>query len=241
MSERRQETDSGGGILLGWAKPTEAETTLLIVADPPEETADAVAALTELDGFPILHAPDRAIRDRYFDTLAGALAEARIALRLREVDSRPLLTIKGPPRDGGAGVPARDEQEEPWPERAWALLRLELDGILAVPAAPPASDPLKALEAVGFVLVHDRTTARRVREVLPRAGARGELAELAVDAVVFDLAGRAVRHHELELEAKAEGGVAAAAALTESLLERFAPGVRLGASESSGPAGRSRS
>ena len=203
------------GLAAGGA---EAETTLVIVADPPEAVADAVAALTELDGFPLLRAPDASIRDSYFDTPDGALGAAGTSLRLRQLDTRLLLTIKGPTRAGIAGVPTRDEAEEPWPDRAWALLRRELGGTLGIPGAPPASDAGKALEAVGLEVAQTRTTARRVRDVLPRAGGRARVAELAVDAVVFDLAGLAVRHHELELEAKAEGGEAVVAELTESLV-----------------------
>ena len=82
-----------------------------------------------------------------------------------------------------------------------------------------------------------RTTDRRVRAVLPRTGARARVAELAIDAVVFDLDGRGVRHHELELEVKGETGEAAVATLADGLLARFGPSLRPGTSASSRPAG----
>lgn len=221
MSETRSQ--HGADVAAGRA---EAETTLVIVADPPDPVADAVASLNELDAFPLLRAPDESIADRYFDTPDGVLGSAGTSLRLRELDTRLLLTIKGPTRAGIAGVPTRDEDEEPWPDRAWALLRRNLGGTLGIPAAPPASDAGKALEAVGLEVAQTRTTARRVRDVLPRTGGRARVAELAIDAVLFDLAGHAVRHYELELEAKAEGGEAAVAELTEILKARFGTGLR---------------
>jgi len=67
---------------------------------------------------------------------------------------------------------------------------------------------------------------RRVRAVVTHAGARGPVAELAVDAVTFHLAGSEVRHYEIEVEVKGVGGDAAVAALTESLVIRFWPSLR---------------
>jgi hypothetical protein len=52
------------------------------------------------------------------------------------------------------------------------------------------------------------------------------VAELAVDAVVFDLGGRPVEHHEIEIEAKAEDAEAAVATLAGSLERRFRPALR---------------
>src|SRR5215813_2071771 len=97
--------NAAGQTTGGAGRATEAETTLVILADPPEPLADAVAALTELDGYSLLHAPDVAIRDRYFDTPRGDLAAQGVNLRLRQLDEQRLLTIKGPPRVGRSGVP----------------------------------------------------------------------------------------------------------------------------------------
>jgi hypothetical protein len=207
----------------GASAPTETEVTLAVVADPPEPVADAVAALTELEGFTLIPAPDEAIRDRYFDTPDRRLTGT--SLRVREVNGARLLTVKGPPQAARVGI-TRVEHEQPWPDRAWAMLRAELGDALDVPAALPASDPVRALEGLGLVVVQDRSTTRRVRAVLPRSGARARLAELAVDAVVYDLDGVRVRHHELELEAKAVEGEAALATLALGLLGRFGEGLR---------------
>jgi len=223
---REQHVTHGTGVSLCGGKPTETEVTLLLAADAPEQIADEVAALTELDAYALLHAPDQEIRDRYFDTPDRSPAAAGATLRLRELEARTPLTIKSAPRAAARVGVTRDEQEEPWPGRAWALLRAELGETLAVPALPPASDPVRALEAIGLMLVQTRSTSRRVRAVLPRSGARARLAELAIDAVVFQLGAGTVRHHELELEAEAEGADDVLAALARSRLRRFAPGVR---------------
>jgi inorganic triphosphatase YgiF len=206
------------------AKATETETTLVVVSDTPAEVAGVVAALSGLDGFALLARPDQTIHDRYFDTPQGTLAAARTALRLREVDSRLVLAIKGPVRPGGGAVQTRDEREADWPAPAWSLLHAELGTELGLPAAPPA-DAFEALRSAGLVVVGDRETLRRVRDVVP-AGAERPVAELAVDAVVFHLGAVDARHHEIEIESKAEGGEAALTALAASLAARFGPTLR---------------
>ena len=207
-------------------KPSETEATLVVIDDAAGEVARAVAALSALDGFALLHRPDEAIRDRYFDTPDGKLEATRTALRLREVGPRRLLGIKGPSRPGARGGETRDEQEEEWPDRAWALLREELGTTLGIPdARPSSSDPADALRSVGLAVVQKRNTSRLVRAVVAEGTGR-PVAELAVDSVVFHLVGSEVHHHEIEVEAKAAGGDAAVAALSESLVIRFWPSLR---------------
>jgi inorganic triphosphatase YgiF len=208
------------------ARPTETEATLVVVSDAPEEVTRAVAALTGLDGFALLERPDEAIHDRYFDTGDRRLEAARTALRLRQVDPRLLLSIKGPSRPAELGGRIRDELEAEWSGRGWALLREELGAALGIQAAaPPAADPFEALRSAGLVVVQDRETSRRVRAVVP-AGREHAVAELAVDSVVFHLGAVDARHHEVEVEAKAAGGDAAVGELAAALVARFAPSLR---------------
>jgi hypothetical protein len=61
-----------------------------------------------------------------------------------------------------------------------------------------------------------------MREVVPAPGGP-VLAGLAIDAVAFQTRGREVRHHEIEIEAAAEGGVVAMRAVGDALMARFAP------------------
>jgi inorganic triphosphatase YgiF len=205
---------------------TETETTLVVVSDTPEQVADAVAALTELDGFALQHRPDEPIRDRYVDTADGLLGRARTSVRVREVGPKRLLTIKGP-ATGGRGGETREEHEIEWSGEAWALLREKLGAELEIPDKPPVpADPIETLAAVGLDVIQERETLRRVRAVVP-PGQRRAVAELAIDAVTFRLGGVDVRHYEIEIEVKAPGGEDAVAALADSLLARFGPELRL--------------
>jgi inorganic triphosphatase YgiF len=204
--------------------PTETEATLVIVSDSPEQVADAVAALDELGGYALVAPREEPIHDRYLDTPGRELSARDVALRIREVDGRPLLTIKGPATAGDGDARTRAEHETDWPD-AWELLRAEVGQALDVPDEPPSADPLEALTALGLEVVQERRTARRLRDVVP-PGDGAPVAELAVDEVAFELGAHTVRHHEVEIEAKGPGGEEAIDALAGSLAERYAPSLR---------------
>jgi inorganic triphosphatase YgiF len=203
------------------ARPTETEVSLVVVSGEPEEVVREAAALRELDGIALEPRPDEALRDTYFDTPDRRLADARRTLRIREVGARRVLTLKGSPRPALRVGVTREELEEEWPEPTWALLRAEF-GL----GERTSEDPVEALEAAGFVVIQERETLRRVRDVVPM-GETGPVAELALDTVVFHLDAGDVRHHELEVEVKAPGGDDSAAALAGSLALRFGPSLRL--------------
>jgi triphosphatase len=124
----------------------------------------------------------------YFDTPAGDLEAARMALRLRRVDGRTLQTVKTRGK-GGGGLSRRGEWE--WEVPGPGLDRKGLTGL------PPAElgDEVLARLAPRFT-----TDFRRETRELDHAGAR---IELALDEGEIEAAGRRVAIRELELELKA--------------------------------------
>lgn len=183
----------------------EREAKLVIRDARPEAVADAVAALGELAGARLVPAGDVTLRDTYFDTPARALSEAGYSLRVRVSDAQTLLALKGSSREVDPGVLEREEIEAPWSAPALDRVRtlLAARGIL-LGAAPAARDSVAALRAMGLETLQERTTRRRLRDALGAGGAR--LAELAIDAVTYHRDAGAVRHHEVEIEAKAPEG-----------------------------------
>jgi hypothetical protein len=181
----------------------EREAKLVIMAERPDAIADEIAALTSLAGQPLAAAGAVAQRDTYFDTPAGALRARQQSLRLRVTATDTLVTLKGAARHVHPGVTERDELERAWSAGAYAEVRQALvrQGI-ALPAVPAAGEPSAALAAAGLVRVQERETRRR----LLHAGAGAPLAELAVDEVTYFLTAGPVRHHEVEIEAKAAAG-----------------------------------
>jgi inorganic triphosphatase YgiF len=181
----------------------EREAKLVITAERPEAIADAIAALTSLAGQPLAPAGTVVQRDIYFDTPAGALRARRQSLRLRVTDMGTKLTLKGEARDVDSGVTERDELEREWSAAAFEEARAALArGGIALAAAPATGEPSSVLAAAGLARVQERETRRRLR----LAGAGAPIAEVAIDEVTYRLASGPVRHHEVEIEAKADAG-----------------------------------
>lgn len=181
----------------------EREAKLIITAERPEAIADAIAALTSLAGQPLAPAGTVVQRDTYFDTPAGALRARRQSLRLRVIGRGTKLTLKGEGRDVDPGVTERDEVEREWSAAAFEEARAALarQGI-ALAATPATGEPSSVLAAAGLARVQERETRRRLRH----AGEGAPIGELAIDEVTYRLAAGPVRHHEVEIEAKADAG-----------------------------------
>lgn len=196
----------------------EREAKLVITAEPPEAIADAIAALTSLAGQSLAAAGTVVQRDTYFDTPEGALRMRRQSLRLRVTGEATKLTLKGEARDVGSGVTERDELEREWSAAAFEEARAALarQGIALAPA-PATGDPSSVLAAAGLARVQERETRRRLRH----AGAGAPIAELAIDEVTYRLASGPVRHHEVEIEAKAAAGVDYLPRAVEALRAQF--------------------
>jgi hypothetical protein len=181
----------------------EREAKLVITAERPEAIADAIATLTSLAGQPLAAVDTVMQRDTYFDTPAGALRARRQSLRLRVTGKGTKLTLKGEGRDVDPGVTERDELEREWSAEAFAEARaaLERQGI-ALAAAPATGEPSSVLAAAGLAHVQE-----------------------AIDEVTYRLASGPVRHHEVEIEAKADAGADYLPRAVAALRARFGDAV----------------
>jgi triphosphatase len=183
----------------------EREAKLVVTAERPEVVAEAIARLARLAGRPLRDAGTAAIRDVYLDTPDGALRARRDSLRVRVQNGQPFLTLKGPGRSVGPGITERDELETPWSGEAYTRC-LDVLGArgIALRRDVPGADPVAALLRAGLSRVQERETHRRLRHADDGGGA--PMAELAVDEVTFRVDSGVVRHHEVEIEAKAPAG-----------------------------------
>jgi hypothetical protein len=210
-------------------QPREVEGVLLVHADDQDAAGGRVTALEAVDRFHLRARPPQRIRDTYLDTGDGALSAARVAFRIRELDGRPLLTLKADPVRAGLAA-ERLELEAPWSAGALGtvleeLWRREID----VPAPPETAgegEPLADLAGLGLLPTQVRETTRTPRDVLERGDPdAGPVAELTVDDVAYQLPAGTARLIEVEVEAKGEGGLdtvqallgAVAAALPDDL------------------------
>jgi hypothetical protein len=206
-------------------QPREVEGVLLVCADDPEAAGRKVAGLEGVDRFELRARATQRIRDTYLDTAEGALGAARVAFRVRELDGRPLLTLKADAvRSGLAGE--RLELEAPWSAEALGSVLEELRRRGVRLPDPPegagAGEPLADLGGLGLRPTQVRETTRTPRDVLERGRPdAGPVAELTVDDVGYRLPAGTARLLEVEVEAKGAGGLATVQALLGALAEGF--------------------
>jgi triphosphatase len=208
----------------------EVEGVLLVNADDQAAAGDRVAALETVDRFQLRPRPAHRIRDVYVDTGDGALAGSRVALRFREQDGRPLLTLKADAVRSGLAS-ERLELEAPWSAEALqaALEELRRRGV-ELPTQPQragAGEPLADLAALGLHPTQTRETTRTPRDVVERddPGA-GPVAELTLDDVAYQLPAGRARLLEVEVEAKGPGGMETVQSVLGALAERFPDDLR---------------
>lgn len=206
----------------------ETETTLLPTGPNPGGFFARLAALTEVAGLSLHARGTRRLVDRYLDTPEGKLREKGIALRLRSVGDDPprgLVTVKGPARLHADGRMERSELELPWSAEALEPVLGSLRELGAELPSPRLSsltgrNTAELLDALGLRTAQERSNERRVLELREEKGGEAPRlrAEMDLDAVTFRLPSRDVRHFEIEIEARGEGGIAASRAVSTALL-----------------------
>jgi inorganic triphosphatase YgiF len=210
-------------------QPREVEGVLLVSADDQEGAGRRVGALERVDRFELRPRPTQRIRDVYLDTGDGALAGARVAFRVRELDGRPLLTVKANPVRSGRAT-ERLELEAPWSAEALQSMLEELrrHGVQLPdpPEGTEAGEPLADLAGLGLQPTQSRHTTRIPRDVHERGRNGGPVAELTVDDVAYQLPAGTARLLEVEVEAKGAGELETVQALLEALAEVFPDDLR---------------
>jgi triphosphatase len=211
-------------------QPREVEGVLLVRADDQEAAGKRVAALEAVDRFELRARPAQRIRDVYLDTTDSDLAEARVALRVRELDGLPLLTLKAEAVRSGLAA-ERLELEAPWSADALQTVLEELRRRrveLPTPAeGAGAGEPLADLAALGLRPTQIRETTRTPRDVVGRDDPGAEpVAELSLDDVGYQLPAGRARLLEVEVEAKGVGGLETVQAVLGSLAEAFPDDLR---------------
>ena len=186
-------------------QPEEVEAALFIRSAAASAVADEIAQLDTLGGYLLHRGPDEHIRDVHFDSPDYPLRARGIALRARQKNGRRLITLKGPMRRLDNGSISRTEVERPWTfDGVKQVAEILAEMHIVVPALPAAlgdGNPAEVLKRAGFAVLKSRATERRVRNIL-KTSSQAVLAELAIDAVRYELDQGDAAFFEVEIEAK---------------------------------------
>jgi hypothetical protein len=204
----------------------EIEATLIIRSEDPLSAVASIGALSSVAGYPLSPQDSVSIQDYYVDTPDGALRRADFSLRVREINTLPWLTLKGPPRPIAHGLVERLEMEVPWSEDALFRICDELayHSVRFCPTlhGDDSAPPSEVLALMGLERVQYRENHRQIRNILRPYENNGlALAELSIDSVVYHFEKRQVRHYEVEVEAKSEDGIEVLPVVIQDLVTAY--------------------
>ncbi len=200
----------------------EIEATLAICAENPERVVAKLQQLSSIGSYGLRPIPPLAIGDVYLDLAGRELGELGLGLRIRTVGQQTLITLKGPKDFVVGGGASREEFERPWsPETLLLVLdRLETAGLdVRRPGVGLLGrDPLEVMAGLGFEPTQIRKTKRRPRDVVHEGDPSTALAELVIDSVAYEIGGRTILHHEIEIEVKPAGDITVMQTVADELL-----------------------
>lgn len=182
----------------------ETEIALVIRSPHAEQIADKIARMEKLGRYRLAPAKVYLLRDVYFDTSDSALHAQRLALRLRTVNGKQFVTLKGSLSRTAQGVVKRLEIELAWSRAAFMRITRELRArgvvLTRVEAVYRREDGVGTFKRAGLHVVQDRVTWRRARNIINTTGR--VCAELAIDKTTFLLGRQVVHLYEIEIEAQ---------------------------------------
>lgn len=209
----------------------EVELTLLVCSNRPQITRDKLADIDEIDGFALDRNVDQAIHDLYFDSTDGALRSAGISLRIRQLDSRIFITLKGPRYPTGPFKIIRREIELFWSYNALSEIITYLNRLpgnrrfIRAPCDDGSfrdTSPRHVLLGLGLEIIQERITSRKVRNILMKGQGSGHIvAELMIDSVIFQFAGRCIYHYEVEVEEKTDAPALTGETIAKNLMRKY--------------------
>lgn len=174
---------------------------------------EALRGYEHLGSYRLHHAAtDEQQRNTYYDTEDRQLAQQHYGLRIRQVGTRSVATLKGP-AEGGGGMFRRGE---------W-----EIEASDPHPATWPASDAREQAHAVlGDAALLPLLTIYTRRRIIvaapPDASAEHGVAEISLDDVRIEAKGQTRAFAELEIEVLPAGSEADLHALEAALREHLA-------------------
>lgn len=207
----------------------EVERALIIASGDTEGIVEKMDGLNALSSYILQDRRSQRIIDSYFDTHTekGKLAHDKIALRLRKVNSKELIALKGPSHIAGE----RFELELPWSKEAAMKISsaLQKRGIsFKIPSRWKSSEAKETLKGFGLFVVQERETHRILWDICKKTEETIEedaIAELSIDSTAYPLQSVA-KHTEIEIEAKTEEGILAINEIESILMNLFSPSLR---------------
>lgn len=173
-----------------------------IIKRKGEDIAKDIAGLTSILGYDLRHQPTQRINDTYYDTMKGKLRKKRIALRIRRIKGKSLVSVKSNPRFTNGGAVRRIELELPWSRQSLARVGAALGIRFTNVNTFTRHSPSELFARVGLGVIQQRVNRRIVRDITPiDSSGKNPIGELDIDNVTF-LGDLKIRTFAVEIEAR---------------------------------------
>jgi inorganic triphosphatase YgiF len=203
----------------------EIEFALVICGEKPATTVRRLAALTRIGNYILAPEKTQTIFDHYFDTESGELAANGFGLRVRNIDAKNKITLKGKSKRAKWGAVQRFEIERNYNENAvreiFSYLLHEIKNLDLVAKFDILSDPLLLFEQLGLKIIQERKNIRQVRLITKEKNSTKTMAELAIDSMIFFIDEARIYSYEIEVELRNADDLNLLPALNQIFVELF--------------------
>ena len=211
-------------------KNQETELRLIVCGNSPETILSNIAQLRQICKYYLLPEKNQKIYDCYFDTYFNDLARAKFGLRIRDVNNKKFITLKGKPVKSNNGLVQRLEIEKSWSQENWlrivSYLKKKLNQLQIEKKLNNQLEPEKALEQIGLRIIQQRKNYRQVRSVVVAEKENHPFAELALDSLAFIVQGTEIYLFEIEIELKESGNFEVIRIIARGLQQQFADSIQ---------------
>lgn len=209
----------------------EIEAKLIVRSDLPLKIVNSLRQLCSFGPYHLSDKEDFKIRDTYFDTDTLKLKSNHIALRTRMFEDKIKITLKGQSIIKDWGGVQRVELEYIWSLSTLKQILSRIPGFKVTSTVLrqlfQAKQPIQTMEKLGFKVIQDRTTYRRLLNVYQEPAA-SVLAEFVIDEVHFHSGKNTIlKHFEVEIEAKSEEGITALKTILKELQTKYPDDLRI--------------
>jgi hypothetical protein len=147
----------------------ETEASMIISSEDPKKKADEIVQEVFLGYYKLLLIGTQIIHDIYFDTHDDSLQDKKVSLRIRSIDKKNWITIKGSSDRTACGTANRLKIEEPWSKDSLtkAFTNLSERGIKMPPINQKLEgEPVHVLKnIIGMKEIQNRITTRNINMV----------------------------------------------------------------------------
>lgn len=199
---------------------------MAIVSDVADQIIRDIASLSHISNYAFRDRATDTVEEQCFDTTGRNLREKALKLLRRRIRSKALIKL-GPLSQNEQGNDSqKTEFQHPWTIEGLRLVieRLHAHGI-AVNRPAPSFRHMEALDQMtrlGFTVIQDRTTQRRVRDIvcLNERGTQVK-AEFVLDSVTYACLGPTIRHHQVGFKSRTPDGPFVVAAILDLFRDRY--------------------